>query len=216
MDLRVLDFALTDPYVPFTISFALMLGIGLIEAIGLGLGTLDIGIDGHGHGHDLHAHADTSLLDWLGLGEDMPILIWLTSLLSCFTVAGFGIQQTAEAIAGGALDWPIAVAGATPAALVLNLFAANGLHRILPKTETTAISAGDLLGKRGRLIDSDAAPGRPSRAKIVDQHGQAHYVAVLPHEDVTIPLGTEVLLVRRDEYAFYAITDERPEFKPIV
>lgn len=207
MDLHVLDFALTDAYVPFTVSFCLMCGIGAIEAIGLGLGTLDLDIDLDGS-PDVNGLGHWSTLDWLGLGNEMPVLIWLTSLLSCFTVAGFGIQQGAEAIMGGTLDWRIAVGAATPAAMFLNFFAANGLHRILPKTETTAITTDELLGRRGRLVGCDAGPGRPSRAKIVDQHGQAHYVAVLPHEDATIPEGTEVLLVRRDANAFYAITDE--------
>jgi len=33
---------LTPPYLPFTIAFVVMIGIGLIEAIGLGLGSLDL------------------------------------------------------------------------------------------------------------------------------------------------------------------------------
>jgi hypothetical protein len=205
--MEILDFALTDAYLPFTTSFALMCGIGAVEAIGLGIGSLDLDMDGS---PDIHADAHSSLLDWLGLGHEMPILIWLTSLLACFTVSGFGIQQTAEAIANGAFEWPIAVGIATPTALVLNFFAANGLHRVMPRTETTAISTDDLLGRRGILIGCDAAVGAPSRAKIVDQHGQAHYVAVVPHADAAIPVGCEVLLVRREKDLFYAITDDAP------
>ena len=40
------------------------------------------------------------MLDWLGLGGELPILIWLTSLLGCFTLAGVAIQQGATALAG--------------------------------------------------------------------------------------------------------------------
>lgn len=200
--MQMLAFALTDAYAPFTISFMLMCGIGLIEALGLGLGSIDM---------DMDTHADVdqfSLLSWLGLGNEMPVLIWLTSLLGCFTLAGFGVQQTLEATMGQPLSWPIAVAAALPVALLLNLLAANGLHRILPRTETTAINTEALLGRRGVVIESDAAPGRPTRAKVVDRHGQAHYVTLLPHDDKVIRQGTEVLLVRREADTFYGITDD--------
>jgi membrane protein implicated in regulation of membrane protease activity len=199
------DFALTDAYLPFTTSFALMCGIGLVEAVGLGLGSLDLDMD-----HDVHTEIDSTMLSWLGLANEMPILIWLTSLLACYTVGGFAIQQGAEALLSGPLEWPVAAASAAPAALFLNFFAANGLHRVLPKTETTVILTESLLGRRGTLIGCDAAPGLAARAKIVDQHGQAHYVTVLPHEDRTIPEGSEVLLVRREGDVFYAITDDAP------
>lgn len=203
--MEILDFALTDAYLPFTTSFALMCGIGTVEAIGLGIGTLDLDMD-----QDVHTEIDGTMLSWLGLANEMPILIWLTSLLACYTVGGFSIQQVSEALLGDALDWHVAATSAVPAALVLNFFAANGLHRILPKTETTVISTDSLLGRRGTLIGCDAAPGMTSRAKIVDQHGQAHYVAILPHEDMTIPEGSEVMLVRREADIFYAITENAP------
>lgn len=207
----ILAFALTDEYAPFTISFILMCGIGLIEAVGLGLGSLDL--DAH---VDAHADGDASSpLHWLGLGDEMPILIWLTSLLACFTIVGFGIQQACEAVLGAALSWPLATAAAVPAALVLNFFAANALHRIMPRTETTAISPDQLVGRRGTMVGT-AAPGRPARARIVDQHGQAHYVPVLPHHDQTIPEGNEVLLVKRENDVFHAITNDEQGFKPVI
>ena len=67
---------LTPAYAPFAISFIVMTGIGLIEAIGLGLGHLDL---------DADVSADAAsggVLDWLGFGHELPILIWLTSLLA--------------------------------------------------------------------------------------------------------------------------------------
>lgn len=67
---------LTPAYAPFAIAFVIMVGIGLIEAIGLGLGHLDLDAD-------VYAETDSGVLDWLGLGHELPILIWLTSLLGC-------------------------------------------------------------------------------------------------------------------------------------
>ena len=63
---------LSPPYLPFAISFVVMLGIGLIEAVGLGLGTADL--DGE-VSSDVASHGFAStLLSWLGIGE-LPILI---------------------------------------------------------------------------------------------------------------------------------------------
>lgn len=92
---------LTPAYLPFAIAFVVMIGIGLIEAVGLGLEHLDfdadVGADAHG-----------DVLDWLGLGGELPILIWLTSLLGCFTLAGIAIQQVAQGMSGAPSSWPLA------------------------------------------------------------------------------------------------------------
>ena len=39
----MLTLLLTPAYVPFLIAFVVMIGIGVIEAIGLGLGHVDLG-----------------------------------------------------------------------------------------------------------------------------------------------------------------------------
>lgn len=195
------DFALTEAYAPFTIAFLVMCGIGLIEAIGLGIGALD-----------LHADIDadgSSFLQWLGFGEDMPILIWLTSLLACFVLVGFGIQQGGEALNGAPFAPLMAVAGAVPGAFILNFFAANLLHRIIPKEETTAIRPDELVGTRAIVLESPAKRGRPVRGRVTDRHGQAHYVMVEPNDDdAVIASGRMALLVRREGPTFYAIEDE--------
>jgi hypothetical protein len=57
-----------------------------------------------GFGHlldtDLDASGHEGLLDWLGLGSELPILIWLTSLLGCFTLSGLATQQGVTAFTG--------------------------------------------------------------------------------------------------------------------
>lgn len=192
---------LTPANLPFAIAFVVMIGIGLIEAIGLGLGHLDLdgdlGTDGH-HG----------VLDWLGLGGELPILIWLTSLLGCFTIVGIAIQQVAAALAGTPLPWPLASGGALVLGGLLNTLAANGLARIMPGFETSVISTDDLLRHRGTILEGTARRGTPARAKVVDQHGQAHFIMVEPHNDGdTIPSGETALLVRREGKLFFALPD---------
>ncbi|MDD1450299.1 DUF1449 family protein [Sphingomonas sp. H160509] len=158
---------LTPAYAPFAIAFVIMIGIGLIEAIGLGLGHLDLHAD-------VHAEADGGgVLDWLGLGHELPILIWLTSLLGCFTLSGIAIQQGATALAGAPLHWGLASGGALIAGGLLNTLAANGLARIMPGFETSVISTDDFLRRRGTIPRrhrppriarprEDRRPARPS------------------------------------------------------
>ena len=188
---------LTPAYLPFAIAFVVMAGIGLIEAVGLGLGNADLGAD-----------ADGGALDWLGRGREVPILIWLTSLLGCFTQTGLAIQQLATAITGAPLFWPIAAGAALVAGGLLNAVVARGLARVMPGYESSAISTDDLLRERGRVLDSAAARGRPARAKITDRHGQAHVVMVEPHDDADVlATGSTVLIVRRDGALFFALPE---------
>ena len=189
---------------PFAISFVIMLGIGLIEAIGLGVGHLDLDGGLNADGSDSPA---ITLLDWLGLG-DIPVLIWLTSLLACFTVLGIAIQQVAAASLGAPIPAGFAAAGALLSGLTVNTFVSNGLARILPGLETTAISSDELVRLRGTVLEGAARRGRPARAKVVDHYGQAHYVMVEPHEDDgVIAKGETALLVRREGSIFFALPD---------
>ena len=199
----------TPEYLPFAIAFVVMIGIGMIEAIGLGFGHLDfdgdVGAGGHG-----------GVLDWLGLSGELPVLIWLTSLLGCFTLAGVAIQQGATAILEAPLHTGLAVAGAFVVGVLLNTLAANGLARIMPGFETTVIGTDDLLRHRGTILEGTARRGSPARAKIVDQHGQAHFVMVEPHDDAdAIPSGETALLVRREGKLFFGLPDRHTSLRSI-
>lgn len=201
----MLEQLLSPAYMPFAISFVIMVGIGLIEAVGLGLGQLDL--DAGAHIDGTSQSSEVTLIDWLGLG-DIPILIWLTSLLACFTLIGVAIQQVAAATFGAPVAPAVAAGGALVGGLILNTFAANGLARILPGTETSAISSDDLVRRRGTILEGAARRGQPARAKVVDHHGQAHYVMVEPHEDSdVIAQGETALLVRREGSLFFALPD---------
>ena len=201
---------LTPGYAPFAIAFVVMIGIGLIEATGLGLGHLDL--DG-----DVAIDSESGgLLDWLGLGGELPVLIWLTSLLGCFTLVGIAVQQIATELLGAPLHWSLAVGGAVVVGGVLNTLASNGLARLMPSFETTVISSTDLLRRRGTILEGTARRGQPARAKIVDHHGQAHFVMVEPHHDTdTIAQGETALLVRREGALFYALPDNNALLRAI-
>lgn len=194
-------------YLPFTVAFAVMIGIGLIEAIGLGVGQFDL---------DADVDAGGTVLDWLGVGADLPILVWLTALLGCFTLAGVAIQQGAEALSGAPLHAGLAAAAALPVALVANRWAVAGLARIMPGYESTVVSTDDLLMRRGTILEGTARRGRPARARVIDRHGQPHYVMVEPHDDDDgIAQDETALLVRREGAIFRAVPDADTPLRPL-
>jgi hypothetical protein len=204
------DAFLTSDYAPFSIAFVIMIGIGLIEAIGLGVGHFNMHVD-----TDSDVEGIT-ILDWLGVGPDLPILIWLTSLLGCFTLAGVVGQQIATAVVGEPMHWVLASVFALSSGGVLNRFVAAGLTKIVPGYETTVISTDDLIMRRGIVLEGTARRGHPARAKVVDQYRQAHYVMLEPHNDDDIIVQGEVaMLVRRKDNIFFAMSEYHKFLNPV-
>lgn len=202
---------LTSEYAPFAIAFLVMIGIGLIEAIGLGLGQFDLHVDMDGGDG-----AEIGALDWIGLRRGVPILVWLIALLGCFTLAGIIIQQIATGLIGAPIHWGLASVAALLASGIANRFAAAGLAHLLPEYESTVIDTDDLLLRRGLVLDGPAIRGHPTRAKVLDHHGQAHYVMIEPHhDDDIIPPGSNALLVRRHGALFFVQPDEPTQLRPI-
>jgi hypothetical protein len=208
----VISLFLSADYAPFAVAFVVMLGIGIIEGVGLGLGHLDLHANLDVHGAD----TGPGLLDWLGLGRDLPILVWLTSLLCCFTIIGFTTQQIATLLTVNPLHWGVASALALVTGGVANAFVSAGFARIFPSYESTIIEAEDLLRHRGTVLEGAASRGHPARAKVVDQFGQAHYVMVEPHDETDIiAQGETALLVRKEGTLFFALPDVGTPLRPI-
>jgi hypothetical protein len=208
MGTAVFDIFLTPDYAPFAISFVIMLGVGIIEAIGLGVGQFDV-----------HAELDADsggVLDWLGMGAGLPILIWLTSLLGCFTITGIAMQQIATALLGEPLHWGLATFAALLLGGLLNGFVAGVLTGIMPSYESSVISVDDLIMRRGTILEGAARRGHPARAKVIDQHKQAHYVMVEPHEDGdVIAQGETGLLVRKENGTFFLVPDTDTKLRSV-
>ncbi|MFU7526954.1 OB-fold-containig protein [Qipengyuania sp. ASV99] len=151
-----------------------------------------------------------ALATLLGLGR-VPLLIWLAALLFVFGTTGVIGQAVLTGLLGAPLSagWAALAAGA--AALPLNSIAMRPLAAILPKDETTAIDIDDLVRRDAEIQIGTARAGSPARAKVIDGHGQSHFVMVEPH-DTTIELnaGDTVLLVRREGQTFFGVRYESP------
>lgn len=210
---------------PFAIALTLMLGIGLLEGLATVLGAgisgfldnllpemdadfdLDLDVDGP----DLSAQGPlVKFLGWLQVGR-VPILVLLVVFLLGFGVSGLFVQSVAVTHAQGALPMPLAVVPALVFALFFTRFAGKGLARIIPKDETSAVSANTFVGKVAVVLQATARRGAPAQAKLKDTFGQVHYVMVEPDEDdhVLNP-GTDVLLIKKSGAVFRAIENPNP------
>ncbi|WP_336971042.1 OB-fold-containig protein [Sphingobium aromaticiconvertens] len=204
----------TTDYAIFSIAFVVMLGIGTIEAIGLGFGHLGLDTDIES-GVDAAGIDSPGVLDWLGLKSGLPVLVWLTALLGCFILTGVAVQQIATALLGSPLHWTFASLIALTIGSIANGFVSAGLGKIMPEYETSVIDTEDLIMRRGVVLEGAARRGHPARAKVVDRHGQAHYVMVEPHhDDDVVAQGESALLVRRNGPLFF-VQPDASSFKPL-
>jgi len=202
--------SLLEPHnLPFLIAFGALAVIALLQVTGVseaieGAGEFDSpdGLDVGGFGEAL-----TTLL---GLGR-VPMLIWLAALLFLFATIGVIGQSVLAGILGAPLSAGWAMLAAGGAALPLNSLAMRPLAAILPKDETTAIDIDDLVRRDAEIQIGTARAGSPARAKVIDVHGQAHFVMVEPHDQtLALNAGDTVLLVRREGQTFYGVHYESP------
>ncbi|HCW61597.1 MULTISPECIES: YqiJ family protein [Sphingobium] len=178
----------------FVSAFALMLVIGLVQAMGLG-GDADLNLDG-----------DADLLGWLGFGH-LPLLALIALFLTLFSVIGLIGQQAAHDLIGAMLSPWIAVPVAGALALPATGLAARALAPLLPRDHSTAIPIEHLVGSHAVIVTGRAYAGSPARARVQDHHGQHHYVMVEPDNDgQQLEEGETILLVRREGQLFRAIS----------
>ncbi|WP_086606851.1 OB-fold-containig protein [Erythrobacter donghaensis] len=151
-----------------------------------------------------------ALTTLLGLGR-VPLLIWLAALLFTFAAVGVIGQSLLTSLIGTPLSAGWATLAAGGAALPLNSLAMRPLAAVMPKDETTAIGLDELLRRDGEIQIGIARPGSPARAKVIDIHGQAHFVMVEPHDQTQeLRAGDTVLLVRREGETFFGVHYESP------
>ncbi|MDP5104200.1 MAG: YqiJ family protein [Erythrobacter sp.] len=202
--------SLLEPHnLPFLVAFGALAVIALLQVTGVsevieGAGEFDSpdGLEMGGFGEAL-----TTLL---GLGR-VPMLIWLAALLFVFASVGVIGQAVLASMLGAPLSAGWAALAAGGAALPLNSIAMRPLGAVMPKDETTAIGLDELVRRDAEIQIGTARAGSPARAKVIDIHGQAHFVMVEPHDQTQeFTAGDTVLLVRREGPTFYGVHYESP------
>lgn len=136
-------------------------------------------------------------LAWLGLGK-VPFLIWLAVFLMSFGLGGFVLQTTLLSSLGFALPAGLAGLGMAPVGLWCARQFSSVFARLLPKTESAAVSKNHLGRRRGVVSQGTAARGKPAEVRVLDRHGNTHYLRAEPmRDDQEFPQGTEVLVLRK-------------------
>ena len=190
--------------VPFVAALVLMLLIGIVEALGLGGGLaagdgLDIDVDG-----DVNVETP-SLLSWINVGR-LPLLMLIVVFLFAFGMTGLIGQRIIFGITGLTAPWWLASPLAFAVALPVTRVFGQGVAKIMPRDETTAVSRDSLVGRVAVIVTGEARSGSAAQARVRDEHGQTHYIMVEPDTAAdTFAQGASVLLVRRAGATFFAI-----------
>ncbi len=224
MSLALLFGLLALELVALAVGASLLAGEGevdldVMDASGLDVADFDLDIDadidlGDFELADIEADAPVGAtagpLAWLGIGK-VPVMIWLVVLLAGFGLSGIGLQL---ALRGGVgFDLPAWIA-AIPAG-VFGLWFARGFGgvfaRLLPKTETEAMSERMLARRRGVITQGTASRGRPAEVRVMDRFGNTHYLRAEPLQDKdALDQGTEVLVLRdrrQDRFVLVGLSD---------
>ena len=206
----LLSFLSVPTMLPFTGAIVVVLVILVVEVAlllisGMHLDSLfpDLHVDA-----DINAHHGFDLGDftehWLHVGK-VPLVVLLTLAFGGFGAGGLLVQSLAKTFLGAHVSLWIAVPLALVIAVVVVRNLALVLGRLMPKDETTAVSAGQFLGQVAVINQGVASPGRAAEARLVDGHGQTHFLMVIPEDDISeFAEGTRVLLIDRRENLFTA------------
>ncbi len=224
MSLALLFGLLALELVALAVGASLLAGEGevdldVMDASGLDVADFDLDIDadidlGDFELADLEADAPGAApagpLAWLGIGK-VPFMIWLVVLLAGFGLSGMGLQLALHD--GLGFDLPAWMA-AIPAG-AFGLWFARGFGgvfaRLLPKTETEAMSERMLARRRGVITQGTASRGRPAEVRVMDRFGNTHYLRAEPLQDKdALDQGTEVLVLRdrrQDRFVLVGLSD---------
>ncbi|SFJ77442.1 Protein of unknown function [Desulfomicrobium apsheronum] len=214
----MIAFLLSSENLPFTIALSVMLGVALLEGVSAFFGMefseavetiipSDIGVDA------TSGDASSGLskfLCWFRIGQ-MPVLILIIVLLTCFGLIGLALQGAFFGMTGrflpGFLSVPAVFVSSLPVARTLS----GWLGRVLPQDETEAVSEQTFIGRIAVITLGVAASGMPAEGRLKDAHGLTHYIQIEPMEPSDrFKRGDEILLVTRSSHVFKGIPNPTP------
>jgi len=199
----------------FSIALALMLLIAVVELVAVVLGgglssSLDSILPDAEVTQPETEGVLSRLLSWLRIGE-VPLLMVLVVFLMGFSLIGLFSQKLLMAIFGFYSPGWLAGLYVLPLSLPFVRWGTGVLQRIIPKDETTAITAESLIGRVALITLGTAKAGYPAEAKVKDQHNYYHYIQVEPDEaDQAFVTGTEILLLSRQGNVYKGILNVNP------
>ncbi|MGI9449813.1 MAG: OB-fold-containig protein, partial [Geminicoccaceae bacterium] len=139
----------------------------------------------------------------------VPLLVVIVAFLTVFGLSGLILQNLWSGITGSMLPASLASLPALVVGLITTRYLALGLARLIPSSETSAVSSDSFVGRVAVLTLGTAATGKPAQAKLTDGYGQAHYLMVEPDQtDMVFQQGDRILLVGRKAGVFKGIPNE--------
>ena len=173
----------------------------------------DVADTGHdfGHGVEHGCEAGTFLrgLSFLGIGR-VPVSIIVVSFCFIWGFSGWASNRMLDEILPATLFfWPSLVIALRASVFVTRILA-TGISKIMPATETYAVSEGQLTGRIAEAVTNiDDSFGQ---AQVHDDSGFLHTISsrVKPGEK-KIPRGTQVVLMyHNQEERFFFVNSELP------
>ncbi|GGF62710.1 YqiJ family protein [Alteromonas lipolytica] len=203
----MLSFLLDDANFWFSCALGIVIALFILEMAGMFLGVSLIGLIDDQAALDTDADASsgfTQFGSWLAL-DRLPLLVWLVILFTTFGIAGLLFNFIALSATDALLPrWLI-----LPLAFICGLFltARFGalIGRLLPKQESSATTADEMVGTVGHITVGVARVNSPAEGKFIDKHGQPHYLLVEPIEsEEHFSQGEKILLIQKRDYRWLA------------
>lgn len=136
-------------------------------------------------------------IDLIGV-KKLPMTIWLALFSAFFAGAGMAGQTMVSLIFSTLLPAGIAAAMVLPVALLLTGLFAEAVSNWIPREETSAISERSYGRRRGVITVGTARRGNPAQVRVVDGHGNLHYLMAEPvSDDDEIEQGIDVFIIRK-------------------
>ena len=203
----MLSFLLDDANFWFSCALGIVIALFILEMAGMFFGVSLLGLVDDQAALDADADSSSGFTEfgsWLAL-DRVPLLVWLVLLLTTFGTAGLTFNFLSLTL----LDTYFARWLITLLAVVAGLFftARFGtfISRLLPKQESSATTADELVGTVGHITVGVARQNSPAEGKFIDAHGQPHYLLVEPLEpDEQFSQGEKILLIQKRDYRWLA------------
>ena len=203
----MLSFLLDDANFWFSCALGIVIALFILEMVGMFFGISLLGlVDDQAA---LDADADTSsgfteFGSWLAL-DRVPLLVWLVLLLTTFGIAGLALNFLSLTLLNTYFARWLITLLAVVAGLFFTARFGTVIARLLPKQESSATTADELVGTVGHITVGVARQNSPAEGKFVDAHGQPHYLLVEPLEpDEQFSQGEKILLIQKRDYRWLA------------
>ncbi|MGB0215911.1 MAG: OB-fold-containig protein [Alteromonas oceani] len=203
----MLSFLLDDANFWFSCALGIVIALFILEMVGMFFGISLLGlVDDQAA---LDADADTSsgfteFGSWLAL-DRVPLLVWLVLLLTTFGIAGLALNFLSLTLLNTYFARWLITLLAVVAGLFFTARFGTVIARLLPKQESSATTADELVGTVGHITVGVARQNSPAEGKFIDAHGQPHYLLVEPIEpDEQFSQGEKILLIQKRDYRWLA------------